>query len=53
MNRIKPPVMAAMLVALAAVWGLPANMEDVPFDVFEFMEYELPWEMRSDPDLGR
>ena len=31
----------------------PANMEDLPFDVFEFMEYELPWEMRSDPDLGR
>ena len=30
----------------------PANMEDLPFDVFEFMEYELPWEMRSDPDLG-
>ena len=30
----------------------PANMENLPFDVFEFMEYELPWEMRSDPDIG-
>jgi hypothetical protein len=28
------------------------DMEDLPFDVFEFMEYELPWEMRSDPDIG-
>ena len=31
----------------------PANMEDLPFDVFEFMEYELPWEMRGDPGLGQ
>ncbi len=30
----------------------PANMDDLPFDIFEFMEYELPWEMRSDPDIG-
>jgi arylsulfatase len=31
----------------------PANMDDLPFDVFEFMNYELPWEMRADPDLGQ
>jgi arylsulfatase len=31
----------------------PANMEDLPFDVMEFMEYELPWEMQTDPDLGQ
>ena len=31
----------------------PANMKDLPFDVFEFMEYELPWEMRADPGLGQ
>ena len=31
----------------------PANMKHLPFDVFEFMEYELPWEMRADPDLGK
>ncbi len=30
----------------------PANMEDLPFDVFEFIEYELPWEMQADPDIG-
>ena len=30
----------------------PANMESLPFDVFEFMNYELPWEMRSDPNIG-
>jgi len=30
----------------------PVEMKDLPFDVFEFLEYELPWELRSDPDLG-
>jgi hypothetical protein len=30
----------------------PANTEDLPFEVFQFMDCELPWEMRSDPDIG-
>ena len=30
--------------------GVPsANMEDLSFDVLDFMEYALPWEMRVDP----
>jgi len=30
----------------------PANFEDLPFDPNDVREYELPWEFRSDPDLG-
>ena len=36
-----------------ALGEAPANMDKLPFDVWEFMEYELPWEMRADPDLGQ
>ena len=31
----------------------PVEMRDLPFDIFEFLQYELPWEFRADPDLGR
>jgi arylsulfatase len=31
----------------------PVDMQDLPFDIFEFLEYELPWEFRSDPDIGQ
>jgi arylsulfatase len=30
----------------------PGEMRELPFDVFEFIEYELPWELQADPDLG-
>ena len=31
----------------------PVDMQDLPFDIFEFLQYELPWEFRSDPDIGQ
>jgi arylsulfatase len=31
----------------------PVELQDLPFDIFEFLEYELPWEFRSDPDIGQ
>ena len=31
----------------------PVEMRDLPFDIFEFLQYELPWEFRADPDLGQ
>ena len=35
-----------------ALGNPPANFEDLPFDPNDVREYELPWEFRSDPDLG-
>ena len=31
----------------------PVELQDLPFDIFEFLEYELPWEFRADPDIGQ
>ncbi|MGB3564822.1 MAG: sulfatase-like hydrolase/transferase [Thermoanaerobaculia bacterium] len=31
----------------------PIDMKDLPFDLFEFIEYELPWEYQVDPDVGQ
>jgi len=31
----------------------PVELEDLPFDIFEFLQYELPWEFRNDPDIGQ
>jgi arylsulfatase len=31
----------------------PVDMQDLPFDIFEFLEYELPWEFRNDPVIGQ
>lgn len=31
----------------------PVDFKDLPFDIFEFLQYELPWEMRADPDIGQ
>ena len=31
----------------------PVHLRDLPFDIFEFLEYELPWEFRADPDIGQ
>ena len=31
----------------------PVAFEDLPFDIFEFLQYELPWEFRNDPDIGQ
>ena len=46
------PLFIRQLVQLVGDIIYEVDMEDLPFDVFEFMEYELPWEMRSDPDIG-
>ena len=31
----------------------PVNMEDLPFNVLDFIQYELPWQFHVDPDIGR
>jgi arylsulfatase len=30
----------------------PVDMRDLPFDLFEYIDYELPWELQVDPDIG-
>ena len=30
----------------------PVDMANLPLDVLEYLDYELPWEFRVDPDLG-
>jgi arylsulfatase len=30
----------------------PIDMKDLPFDLFEYIEHELPWEYQVDPDVG-
>ena len=30
----------------------PVNMQDLPFDVMQYLQYELPWEYEVDPDVG-
>lgn len=30
----------------------PVNMQDLPFDVMQYLQYELPWEYEVDPDIG-
>ena len=30
----------------------PVNMQDLPFDVMQYLQYELPWEYQVDPDIG-
>ena len=30
----------------------PIDMKDLPFDLFEYIEHELPWEYQVDPDIG-
>ncbi len=31
----------------------PGDWGELPFDIYEFIDYELPWEFRADPDLGQ
>ncbi len=31
----------------------PVNLEDLPFNVLDYLRYELPWEYEVDPDIGR
>jgi len=31
----------------------PSNMKDLPFDVHQHIQYELPWEYQVDPDAGQ
>lgn len=31
----------------------PVELRDLPFNILDFIQYELPWEIRMDPDIGR
>ena len=31
----------------------PVEMRDLPFNILDFIQYELPWEFRADPDMGQ
>jgi len=31
----------------------PVDLRDLPFNILDFIQYELPWELRVDPDIGR
>ena len=31
----------------------PVEMRDLPFNILDFIQYELPWEFHIDPDIGR